>query len=103
MNLSNNACFAQSRENELGFLAASSPSSGPPTSRTRSEYQEKCCTSSSAVFLLICEFCQLVVFHDVVVFSRSFDGIVLVTQSHETLPTELECLKAPLQDYSSVS
>uniref|UniRef100_A0A3Q3WPM1 Cytosol aminopeptidase domain-containing protein n=1 Tax=Mola mola TaxID=94237 RepID=A0A3Q3WPM1_MOLML len=32
----------------------------------------------------------------------SFDGIVLVTQSHDTLPPELECLKAPLQDYSSV-
>lgn len=27
---------------------------------------------------------------------------MLVTQSHETLPAELECLKAPLQDYSSV-
>uniref|UniRef100_A0A3B4TEB8 Zgc:152830 n=1 Tax=Seriola dumerili TaxID=41447 RepID=A0A3B4TEB8_SERDU len=31
-----------------------------------------------------------------------FDGVVLVTQSHDTLPSELECLKAPLQDYSSV-
>uniref|UniRef100_I3KAK4 Zgc:152830 n=1 Tax=Oreochromis niloticus TaxID=8128 RepID=I3KAK4_ORENI len=30
----------------------------------------------------------------------SFDGIVLVTQSHESLPSELESLKAPLQDYS---
>ncbi|MEQ2298012.1 hypothetical protein AMECASPLE_000795 [Ameca splendens] len=48
----------------------SSPPSGPPTSKTRSEY--------------------------------NFDGIVLVTQSHDTLPAELECLKAPLQDYSSV-
>lgn len=36
------------------------------------------------------------------VFRLSFDGIVLVTQSHDTLPPELECLKAPLQDYSSV-
>ncbi|XP_047448665.1 putative aminopeptidase W07G4.4 [Mugil cephalus] len=33
---------------------------------------------------------------------QNFDGIVLVTQSHETLPPELECLKNPLQDYSSV-
>lgn len=33
----------------------------------------------------------------------SFDGIVLVTQSHDTLPAELDSLKAPLQDYSSVS
>lgn len=36
-------------------------------------------------------------------FFLSFDGIVLVTQNHDTLPAELECLKAPLQDYSSVS
>lgn len=28
---------------------------------------------------------------------------MLVTQSHDTLPAELESLKAPLQDYSSVS
>lgn len=35
--------------------------------------------------------------------SCSFDGIVLVTQSYETLPPELQSLKAPLQDYSSVS
>ncbi|XP_070690469.1 putative aminopeptidase W07G4.4 [Pempheris klunzingeri] len=34
--------------------------------------------------------------------NQNYDGIVLVTQSHETLPAELECLKAPLQDYSSV-
>uniref|UniRef100_A0A8P4GGG3 Zgc:152830 n=1 Tax=Dicentrarchus labrax TaxID=13489 RepID=A0A8P4GGG3_DICLA len=34
--------------------------------------------------------------------NQNFDGIVLVTQSHDTLPTELECLKEPLQDYSSV-
>uniref|UniRef100_A0A8C8EM81 Cytosol aminopeptidase domain-containing protein n=1 Tax=Oncorhynchus tshawytscha TaxID=74940 RepID=A0A8C8EM81_ONCTS len=32
----------------------------------------------------------------------SYDGIVLVTQSYDTLPKELECLKAPLLDYSSV-
>uniref|UniRef100_A0A8C3A3X3 Zgc:152830 n=1 Tax=Cyclopterus lumpus TaxID=8103 RepID=A0A8C3A3X3_CYCLU len=32
----------------------------------------------------------------------SFDGIVLVTRSHDTLSSELACLKAPLQDYSSV-
>uniref|UniRef100_A0A8C7I653 Zgc:152830 n=1 Tax=Oncorhynchus kisutch TaxID=8019 RepID=A0A8C7I653_ONCKI len=32
----------------------------------------------------------------------NYDGIVLVTQSYDTLPKELECLKAPLQDYSSV-
>uniref|UniRef100_A0A8C7V3V0 Zgc:152830 n=1 Tax=Oncorhynchus mykiss TaxID=8022 RepID=A0A8C7V3V0_ONCMY len=36
------------------------------------------------------------------VFSPSYDGVVLVTQSYDTLPKELECLKAPLQDYSSV-
>ncbi|KAI3372699.1 hypothetical protein L3Q82_023159, partial [Scortum barcoo] len=34
--------------------------------------------------------------------NQNFDGIVLVTQSYDTLPPELECLKAPLQDYSSV-
>ncbi|KAK5909688.1 hypothetical protein CesoFtcFv8_003596 [Champsocephalus esox] len=34
--------------------------------------------------------------------NQNFDGIVLVTQSHDTLPSELEFLKAPLQDYSSV-
>lgn len=34
--------------------------------------------------------------------NQNFDGIVLVTQSYDTLPAELECLKAPLQDYSSV-
>lgn len=33
---------------------------------------------------------------------QNFDGIVLVTQSYETLPPELQSLKAPLQDYSSV-
>lgn len=33
---------------------------------------------------------------------QNFDGIVLVAQSHETLPPQLECLKGPLQDYSSV-
>ncbi|KTF80668.1 hypothetical protein cypCar_00010871 [Cyprinus carpio] len=32
----------------------------------------------------------------------SFDGIILICQSHEQLPDELECLKAPLQDYSTV-
>uniref|UniRef100_A0A8C2ELV3 Zgc:152830 n=1 Tax=Cyprinus carpio TaxID=7962 RepID=A0A8C2ELV3_CYPCA len=31
-----------------------------------------------------------------------FDGIILICQSHEQLPDELECLKAPLQDYSTV-
>lgn len=34
--------------------------------------------------------------------NQNYDGIVLVTQSHETLTAELECLKAPLQDYSAV-
>ncbi|KAF7665093.1 hypothetical protein LDENG_00155900 [Lucifuga dentata] len=34
--------------------------------------------------------------------NQNFDGIVLVAQSHDTLPSELQCLKAPLQDYSSV-
>lgn len=34
--------------------------------------------------------------------NQNFDGIVLVTQSHESLPSELESLKAPLQDYSAV-
>lgn len=34
--------------------------------------------------------------------NQNFDGIILVTQSHDTLPDELQCLKAPLQDYSSV-
>ncbi|XP_029572571.1 putative aminopeptidase W07G4.4 [Salmo trutta] len=34
--------------------------------------------------------------------NQNYDGIVLVTQSYDTLPKELECLKAPLQDYSSV-
>ncbi|XP_074526451.1 putative aminopeptidase W07G4.4 [Halichoeres trimaculatus] len=34
--------------------------------------------------------------------NQNFDGIVLVTQSHDTLPPELECLKEPLQDYNSV-
>ncbi|XP_068594463.1 putative aminopeptidase W07G4.4 [Brachionichthys hirsutus] len=34
--------------------------------------------------------------------NQNFDGIVLVTQNHDTLPLELECLKAPLQDYSAV-
>lgn len=36
-------------------------------------------------------------------FHFSFDGIVLVTQNHDTLPAELECLKAPLEDYGAVS
>lgn len=36
-------------------------------------------------------------------FSLSFDGIVLVTQNYDTLPSKLDCMKAPLQDYSSVS
>lgn len=47
--------------------------------------------------------CFLCMLYDGLVLSLSFDGIVLVTQSHDTLPSELECLKAPLQDYSSVS
>ncbi|XP_044231811.1 putative aminopeptidase W07G4.4 [Thunnus albacares] len=34
--------------------------------------------------------------------NQNFDGIVLVAHSHEELPSELDCLKAPLQDYSSV-
>ncbi|KAM9743258.1 putative aminopeptidase W07G4.4 [Menidia menidia] len=34
--------------------------------------------------------------------NQNFDGIILVTQNHNTLPPELECLKAPLEDYSSV-
>ncbi|XP_042076640.1 putative aminopeptidase W07G4.4 [Haplochromis burtoni] len=34
--------------------------------------------------------------------NQNFDGIVLVTQSHESLPSELESLKAPLQDYNAV-
>ncbi|XP_011477217.2 putative aminopeptidase W07G4.4 isoform X1 [Oryzias latipes] len=34
--------------------------------------------------------------------NQNFDGIVLVAQSHESLPTKLESLKAPLQDYNSV-
>ncbi|XP_063346319.1 putative aminopeptidase W07G4.4 [Pelmatolapia mariae] len=34
--------------------------------------------------------------------NQNFDGIILVTQSHESLPSELESLKAPLQDYSAV-
>ncbi|XP_030593412.1 putative aminopeptidase W07G4.4 [Archocentrus centrarchus] len=34
--------------------------------------------------------------------NQNFDGIVLVTQSHESLPPQLESLKAPLQDYSAV-
>lgn len=34
--------------------------------------------------------------------NQNFDGIVLVTQSHESVPSELESLKAPLQDYSAV-
>uniref|UniRef100_A0A672J574 Putative aminopeptidase W07G4.4 n=1 Tax=Salarias fasciatus TaxID=181472 RepID=A0A672J574_SALFA len=43
--------------------------------------------------------CDLMVFFCCL---SSFDGVVLVTQSHDTLPPELEFLKAPLQDYSSV-
>uniref|UniRef100_A0A8C7Q2M5 Cytosol aminopeptidase domain-containing protein n=1 Tax=Oncorhynchus mykiss TaxID=8022 RepID=A0A8C7Q2M5_ONCMY len=35
-------------------------------------------------------------------YSVHYDGIVLVTQSYDTLPKELQCLKAPLLDYSSV-
>ncbi|CAB1319920.1 unnamed protein product [Coregonus sp. 'balchen'] len=34
--------------------------------------------------------------------NQNYDGIVLVTQSYDTLPKDLECLKAPLQDYSAV-
>ncbi|KAG5840513.1 hypothetical protein ANANG_G00189600 [Anguilla anguilla] len=33
---------------------------------------------------------------------ENFDGIVLVAPGFEKLPSELECLQAPLQDYSSV-
>ncbi|XP_077456503.1 putative aminopeptidase W07G4.4 [Stigmatopora argus] len=33
---------------------------------------------------------------------QKFDGVVLVTQSYDDLPSELECLKAPLQDYNTV-
>ncbi|XP_042585035.1 putative aminopeptidase W07G4.4 [Cyprinus carpio] len=33
---------------------------------------------------------------------QNFDGILLICQSYEQLPDELECLKAPLQDYSAV-
>ncbi|XP_062398685.1 putative aminopeptidase W07G4.4 [Sardina pilchardus] len=33
---------------------------------------------------------------------QNFDGIVLVAEGVEKLPKELECLKAPLVDYSSV-
>uniref|UniRef100_A0A673G9R5 Putative aminopeptidase W07G4.4 n=1 Tax=Sinocyclocheilus rhinocerous TaxID=307959 RepID=A0A673G9R5_9TELE len=33
---------------------------------------------------------------------QNFDGIILICQSYEQLPDELECLKAPLQDYSAV-
>lgn len=48
-------------------------------------------------------FWSFVWLEDGLTFLFSFDGIVLVTQSHDTLPAELESLKAPLQDYSSVS
>ncbi|XP_076005521.1 putative aminopeptidase W07G4.4 [Genypterus blacodes] len=34
--------------------------------------------------------------------NQNFDGLILVTQSHDSLPAELQCLRAPLQDYSSV-
>ncbi|KAI1900898.1 hypothetical protein AGOR_G00054580 [Albula goreensis] len=34
--------------------------------------------------------------------NHNFDGIVLVAQSFENLPAELECLKGPMQDYSCV-
>uniref|UniRef100_A0A3Q3FI52 Zgc:152830 n=1 Tax=Labrus bergylta TaxID=56723 RepID=A0A3Q3FI52_9LABR len=34
--------------------------------------------------------------------NQNFDGIVLVTESHDSLSSELDCLKVPLQDYSSV-
>ncbi|CAJ1069121.1 putative aminopeptidase W07G4.4 [Xyrichtys novacula] len=34
--------------------------------------------------------------------NQNFDGILLVTENHDTLPAELESLKAPLQDYSAV-
>ncbi|XP_061672835.1 putative aminopeptidase W07G4.4 [Syngnathoides biaculeatus] len=33
---------------------------------------------------------------------QKFDGIILVTHIYDDLPSELECLKAPLQDYNSV-
>lgn len=57
--------------------------------------RQSCCISSlSTLFVHLNSFVCLVC---------SFDGIVLVTESYETLPDELECLKAPLQDYSSVS
>ncbi|KAM9391875.1 putative aminopeptidase W07G4.4 [Pholidichthys leucotaenia] len=34
--------------------------------------------------------------------NQIFDGIILVAQCHDSLPSELEYLKAPLQDYSAV-
>ncbi|XP_041855721.1 putative aminopeptidase W07G4.4 [Melanotaenia boesemani] len=34
--------------------------------------------------------------------NQNFDGIILVTQSYDTLSRELDYLRAPLQDYSSV-
>ncbi|XP_037536214.1 putative aminopeptidase W07G4.4 [Nematolebias whitei] len=34
--------------------------------------------------------------------NQNFDGIVLITESHNTLPAQLKCLEAPLQDFSSV-
>nr|XP_057926739.1 putative aminopeptidase W07G4.4 [Doryrhamphus excisus] len=34
--------------------------------------------------------------------NQNFDGVVLVTQNYDDLPSELECLKAPLQDYNTV-
>ncbi|XP_030621940.1 putative aminopeptidase W07G4.4 [Chanos chanos] len=33
---------------------------------------------------------------------QNYDGIILVAQSCDKLPPELECLKGPLEDYSSV-
>lgn len=47
-------------------------------------------------------FILLIFLKDRLFLLSSFDGIVLVTQSHESLPSELESLKAPLQDYSAV-
>lgn len=34
---------------------------------------------------------------------HSYDGVLLVAQNFDDLPSELEGLKAPLQDYSAVS
>lgn len=81
----------------LSFHLVSSQLSGPQTSMTKSKKEEITCASSFA-----CEHLHEFFFFPSLS-SCSFDGIVLVTQSYETLPPELQSLKAPLQDYSSVS